>query len=97
MAYCPDEGQRHNEAMKKRVLEEREELGGLLSNAIGRRHIFRILEDSFIFATTFEKNSKSFFNEGKRDAALKLFNAVLDLDPYIFAKMCVEFRDKLET
>lgn len=89
-----NEGRKHNEAVKKEAVQEREELRQLLQTEVGQKFVFGIFEDSFIFTTTFTKSSESFFNEGKRDAALKLFNDVLDLDPYIFAQMCTSFRNK---
>jgi hypothetical protein len=89
-----NEGEEFNEAQKAEFIEERKKLRKLLETKIGREHIFSMLEESFIFTSTFTGNSKTFFNEGKREGALKAFNAILDLDPIIFAKMCKEFRNK---
>ena len=94
MSYDPDEGKKHNEAIKEKKFEAGEELRQLLSLEVGRKHVFKTLENSFIFHTTFVKSSETFFNEGRREAALELFNAILDLDPLIFAQMCTEFRKK---
>lgn len=88
------EGEDFNETQKRKQLEDREKLRKLLETKIGREHVFSILEDSFIFTSAFTGNSKTFYNEGKRDSGLKMFNAVLDLDPQIFANMCTEFRNK---
>jgi hypothetical protein len=94
MTFNYKEGEEFNERQKKKILEEREKLRALLETKIGREHVFRNLEESFIFTSTFTKNSETFFNEGQRTGALKIFNAILDLDPSIFAKMCMEFRNQ---
>lgn len=77
-----------------RVKQEQIELSELLDSYIGRKKVYGILEEGYIFTTTFTKSSEGFFNEGKRAAALKWFNEILDLDPSIFAQMCTEFRNK---
>jgi hypothetical protein len=92
-AFDYEEGEKFNKKQAEKARIEREEFRQLLMTEIGRKHVFKVFEESFIFSTTFTKSSESFFNEGKRAAALRLFNSVLDLDPYIFAEMCVEFRN----
>ena len=76
------------------IAREQRELHELLGTKIGRKAIYSILEDGYIFTTTFTKSSQGYVNEGKREMALKWFNRILDLDPFIFAKMCIEFRNK---
>lgn len=90
------EGEAINKVNAERIRQNEKDLRELLENKIGRKFVFSILEEGYIFTTTFTKNSQGFFNEGKRDTALKWFNAILDLDPNIFALMCFEFRNKNE-
>jgi len=94
MTYDPDEGIKHNKKIQKKEKARLEEFRELLSSQSGRKYVFEILIEGFIFTTTFTKSSESFFNEGKRSSALKHFNDILDLDPQIFAQMCAEFRNK---
>jgi len=96
MTFQFDEGDTVNQDNEKRLERERTELRELLSTKGGRRFIWRIFEEGYLFVTTFTKNSQTFFNEGKRDLALSKFNEVLDVDPFIFAKMVKEFRNNDE-
>ena len=96
MSSIYDEGERINKANEEKVFKERRDLIYLLDTLAGRKFIFGILEDGYIFTTTFTKSSQVYYDEGKRSMALKWFNAVLDIDPFIFAKMCREFRNKNE-
>ena len=89
-----NEGERINKENDERILQGQNELRELLSLKIGRKFVFKILEDGYIFTSTFTQSSKDYFNAGKREIALSWFNNILDLDPNIFAKMCKEFRGK---
>lgn len=88
------EGVYLNDKAEEEARMEMNELNELLSSYVGRKFIFRQLEAGWIFSSHFDKSSRGFFNEGKREEALKTFNAILDLDPNIFSNMCVEFRNK---
>ena len=94
MIYDPDEGEKFNKAQDKEENQQREELRSLLRTEAGQKHFYEMFRDSFIFTSTFTKSSESFFNEGRRAAALEYFNAILDLDPRIFEGMCTKFRNK---
>lgn len=94
MSYDPEEGKKINELQKKEADQFQREFRELLANKMSRKVFYDIMAESYIFSTTFTKSSQGFFNEGKREVALKLFNAILDLDPNIFAQMCFEFRNK---
>ena len=96
MTSIYDERDRIEKAQGERASQDRRDLREILNTTAGRRRMYKTFEESYIFTTTFTRSSQGFFNEGQRALALKDFNAVLDLDPHIFAKMCEEFRDKEE-
>ena len=88
------EGEEFNSEQEESAKTARLELLELLKNKSFRKFVFNILKEGYIFTTTFTKSSQGYFNEGKREAALRWFNAILDIDPNIFSKMCLEFRNK---
>jgi hypothetical protein len=88
------DGDNFNRDQENLLEQDKKDLQELLQNKIFRKFIFGILEEGYIFSTTFTKSSQGYFNEGKREAALKWFNKVLDIDPHIFARMCLEFRSR---
>lgn len=94
--YDPKEGDRINAENDKRAKRDQNELRELLATKAGRRYVWKIFEEGYLFVTTFTKSSQTFFNEGKRELALNKLNEVLDVDPFIFAKMCKEFRNNNE-
>jgi hypothetical protein len=94
--YDPNEGDRINAENDKRAKRDQNELRELLATKAGRRYVWKIFEEGYLFVTTFTKSSQTFFNEGKRELALNKLNEVLDVDPFIFAKMCKEFRNSNE-
>lgn len=63
----------------------------LLDHEQGRRILWRILSDlSPQFQLMMTGNSWTFFNMGKRDAGAPLMNDVIEIDPYLLAKMIEE-------
>lgn len=94
MSYSYNEGEDFNAGQKEKKKHEEIEFRELLSTQKGRRFVYNIFVKGYIFTTTFTKSSEGYFNEGKRSIALEYFNAILDIDPSIFARMCNEFRNK---
>lgn len=84
------------EKEKKKKTQEKDELRALLKSKGVRKYFFQMFEENFIFSTTFTKSSETYVNEGKRQVALKHFNDILEADPFIFANMCLEFKEDAE-
>ena len=72
------------DAEEKAKLEQDQRLADLkevLNTPAGIRVISKVLEDGGLFRTSFTGNSKTFFNEGMRNLALKLFSEITDAAP----------------
>lgn len=83
---------RDKKEIHKRVRDrEIADIKKLLSIPEGRRVIWRILEESGIFKSSFTGNSTTFFNEGKRDIGLLVLEEVMKADMGKFTQMQSEF------
>ena len=69
---------------------ELEDLRLLLSKQWGRRLVWRILEQSGMYRTSFTGNSTTFFNEGARNIGLWLVDEVLSADTDQYLSMIKE-------
>ncbi len=80
--------------IRKRKLEK-EDLTKVLGTPEGLRFLWRVLEISGIYRTTFTGNSHSFFNEGRRSVGLEIKADLLEIDPDHEGKMSREHQDWL--
>jgi len=69
---------------------EIEDIRLLLSKQWGRRLVWRILEQTGQFRTSFTGNSTTFFNEGARNIGLWLVDEVLSADADQYLSMIKE-------
>lgn len=93
------------EKLNKRQKEVRQEIRRqeladmkwLLDQEEGRRILWRILSKlSPQFQMAMTGNGWTFFNLGKRDAGAPLLNDVMEIDPYLLAKMIDEGQRRRE-
>jgi hypothetical protein len=61
--------------------QELEDIKMLLSLPQGLRFFRRLMDIGHVFSTSFTGNSTTFFNEGMRNVALKIFNDVCEASP----------------
>ena len=73
---------------------ELEDLRLLISKQWGRRLVWRILEQTGMYRTSFTGNSTTFFNEGQRNIGLWLVDEVLLADAEMYLLMIKENNNK---
>ena len=78
------ETEKHNEKAKLIRFKELEDAKFIMSTAKGRRYIWRLLEKFNIFRQCFTGNSKTFFNEGMREAGLFIYIDIMESCPELF-------------
>jgi len=72
------------------LAEQRREEGDLrkvLSIPEGRRFVWKMLSRAGVFRSSFTGNSHTFFNEGKREIGLGMFEDVMTVNSEMFVKM----------
>jgi hypothetical protein len=62
----------NEQARKLTVKQEAEDFRWLVSDARGRRFVWRMLEQTGVFRSSFTGNSETFFREGARNVGLKI-------------------------
>tara|TARA_R110002020_G_scaffold192519_2_gene392700 strand:- start:1279 stop:1596 length:318 start_codon:yes stop_codon:yes gene_type:complete len=81
----------HKKRKKKydlQVAREKEDMSVMLNNPAGRRVLWRIMEQSKLLASDmFTGNSTTFYNLGKRDLGLWLYNEIMGSEPKAFLTM----------
>lgn len=63
----------------------------LLNNPDGKLLLFRLIEETGVFASSFTGNSTTFYNEGRRSVGLGLYRLLMTADPLALQKL-VDFR-----
>jgi hypothetical protein len=82
--------EQQSQALKDEALEV-DDLKWLMSNKRGRRIVFRMLDSAGVWRISFNTNALQMaFNEGTRNAGLKLVNLVTTHCPSNFMKMMEE-------
>jgi hypothetical protein len=71
-------------------LQETEDLKWLLSDKRGRRVLWRILERTGLYRTSFTGNSETYFREGQRDIGLQLLSLITANCPEKYGLMMTE-------
>lgn len=63
----------------------------LLNTPDGKVFLFRLIELTGVFASSFTGNSATFYNEGRRAVGLEIYRLIMTADPLAIQKL-VEFR-----
>jgi hypothetical protein len=74
--------------------EEAADFKWLMSDARGRRFMWRLLGLTGLYRSSFTGNSTTFYNEGMRNVGLMLIADVNELTPEAYLKMIEEQRKK---
>lgn len=74
-----------------------EDMTKLLSEAYGRRIMWRMLERCGIYKTSFTGNSTTFFNEGRRAVGLETLEEIIASSPTSYTLMQSENLTKKDT
>ncbi len=84
----------YNEVERKRLENERQQLRHDYSETFKTAHGIRVLEDicekAGIWNTSFTGNSKTYFNEGRRDLGLYVLKKANEADPRIINQFLVK-------
>lgn len=75
---------------QRRALLEKNDLLWLMGEPRGRRFVWRLLERSGVFRSSFTGNSQTFFNEGARSVGLWAQAICLEFCPEDYLKMLLE-------
>lgn len=73
---------------------EVDDLKWLMADARGRRFLWRLLDQTHVFRTSFTGDSRTFFNEGERNIGLKHLASVNEHCPEHYLSMLKEHRPK---
>ena len=74
-------------SIRKRELAD---VAFIMQTEQGRRFIYSLLEKSYIFKTTMQGNSWSFFYEGMRNLGLIVYQDIMEVCPDRYIEMCRE-------
>lgn len=72
--------------------KEIEDFAWIMSDAKGRRFMWRLLEMAGVYRSSFTGNSTTFFNEGMRNVGLMLIGEIHAVAPDAYAQMLKENR-----
>ena len=84
-----DQGERNKLALHT----EQEDFKWLMGNKRGRRIVWRLLERTGVYRSSFTGNSETFFREGARNVGLMLLDQIHTITPDQFAVMLKEQKD----
>ena len=93
---CGQERQREDveQARKLERDQEKTDFAWLMSDKRGRRFMWRMLEVTGVYRTSFTGNSTTFFNEGMRNVGLQLIANIHEFAPDAYPMMLDEQRKK---
>lgn len=84
-----EQGERNKLALQT----EQEDFKWLMGNKRGRRIVWRLLERTGVYRSSFTGNSETFFREGARNVGLMLLDQIHTITPDQFAVMLKEQKD----
>ena len=74
--------------------QEKADFAWLMSDKRGRRFMWRMLEVTGVYRSSFTGNSETFFREGARNVGLKLISDIHEFAPDAYTTMLEEQRKK---
>lgn len=83
----------NSERNKLALQTEQEDFKWLMGNKRGRRIVWRLLERTGVYRSSFTGNSETFFREGMRNVGLTLLAQIHEITPDQFAVMLKEQND----
>jgi len=81
----------------QRKFDRKEELAvlrGFMSNPVARKLMYRWIRDCYLDTSCFTGNSKTFFNEGKREVALNIVRDLEESCPELYSEMKMEHKKR---
>ena len=87
-----DETQVKNAEIKVKLNEDQKhnDLKWILATEQGRRFVWRLLETTGIFKSSFTGSSETYFLEGQRNVGLKLLADVMECEPQAYLNMYID-------
>lgn len=82
-----------DERNKLSIEQERDDFKWLMGSKRGRRIVWRLLERTGVYRTSFTGNSETFFREGQRNVGLMLMAQIHEVCPDQYALMLKEQND----
>ena len=92
----PIKAQQKRTKIKEAVALDNDAMVLVMSSKEGRRTVWRIMETTGYFLTSFTGNSETFFREGKRYIGRLLYDELNELCPDLYNQMVSENRKKKE-
>lgn len=90
----PDEQRKAKAADAIRVRREEDDFRWLMNDKRGRRIVWRLLEKTGVYRSSFTGNSETFFREGQRNVGLMLIEQIHALAPEAYVLMLTEAKTK---
>jgi hypothetical protein len=81
------------ERTKLALQNEQDDFKWLMSSKRGRRIVWRLLERTGVYRSSFTGNSETFFREGQRNVGLMLMAQINEFSPDQYALMLKEQQD----
>lgn len=77
---------------KRRLIRDREksDIAFILSDARGRRFMWRLLSMTGIYRSSYTGDSKTFFREGERNIGLQVMRDIHEINPEAMTQMLKE-------
>lgn len=82
-----------DERTKLALQNEQDDFKWLMSSKRGRRIVWRLLERTGVYRSSFTGNSETFFREGQRNVGLMLMAQINEFSPDQYALMLKEQQD----
>lgn len=90
-----EHAQEARETAKKRTSRQvSDDVKWVLHDKRGRRFVWRLLESTGVYRSSFTGNSETFFREGERNVGLKILDLIDAHCPERYAEMMKERRDE---
>ncbi len=97
--YDQEQDERRTEEAERKAAElkrrDDQDIENIMNTESGRRFIWALLEDTKVFASSFAgDNNATNFNEGQRNAGLRVFSDVMRVCPDMWLVMAKEAKEE---